>query len=294
MRRRTFLQAAGAAAITAAWGEGVDASPNTNPYLKTIGLQLWTVRNQLKEDLSKTLKAVSEAGYYQVELMRTLDAEPVLAAAKDNGLCVSSAFIDWRTIAQAGKKGVPTFDTILEAAVKHGFRYLVFGYVGKGSRETADQLKVLAERANKAGEKCRAADIQFCYHNHAFEFEKLPGGKSGFEVFQEEFDRELVKFELDVFWAAIGGWDPVKTLLDLKGRVAQVHLKDLAPGYGTIYDESKVPHDAFREVGSGTIDMKAVLKAAQATGVAQCHVEQDQSPDPIKSIAQSVKYLRRL
>jgi sugar phosphate isomerase/epimerase len=218
----------------------------------------------------------------------------MLAAARKVGLAVTSAFIDWRAIALAGQPGVPTFDAILEAGAKLELKYLVFGYVGKGSRETADQLKVLAERANRAGEKCRQANIQFCYHNHAFEFQKLPGGQTGFEVFVAEFDRDLVKFEVDVFWVAIGGLDPLKTIRQLEGRVAQLHLKDLLAGTGTIYDESRVPHEAFKELGNGIIDMAAVLQAGEAAGAAQCHVEQDQSPDPIRSIGQSLKYLREL
>lgn len=262
--------------------------------MKTIGLQLWTVRNQLKEGISKTLQAVADAGYYQAELMRTLDADQYLPAARDAGLQVTSAFIDWRSIAQAGQKDVPAIDAILDAGTKHGFKYLVFGYIGKGSRETIDQFKLMAERANRAGEKCRAAGIQFCYHNHSFEFQKLPGDKTGFEVFVDEFDRELVKFELDVFWVAIGGLCPLKTLGKLKGRVAQVHLKDLAHGTGTIYDESKVPHEAFKELGNGVIGMAAVLDAADQAGVEQCHVEQDQSPNPIASIRESMKHLRGL
>ncbi|MHB8972262.1 MAG: sugar phosphate isomerase/epimerase family protein [Pirellulaceae bacterium] len=127
-----------------------------------------------------------------------------------------------------------------------------------------------------------------------FQFQKLPGGMTGFGVFVQEFDPQLVKFELEVFWAAIGGLDPVTALHRLKGRVAQVHLKDLLKGVGTVYDESKVAPEAFKEVGNGTLDWPGILQACDATGVEQCHVEQDQSPDPVASIGQSLKYLRGL
>ncbi|RMF41204.1 MAG: sugar phosphate isomerase/epimerase, partial [Planctomycetota bacterium] len=95
---------------------------------------------------------------------------------------------------------------------------------------------------------------------------------------------------LDVFWAAIGGWDPVKTLEKLGRRTGQVHLKDLKAGTPIIYDESQVPADAFQEVGDGVIDMDAVMRVATAHGVVQFHVEQDQSPDPLASIRQSRRY----
>ena len=294
MRRRAFLQTTGAAGLATMLSRPLWALPSDSRYLKTIGLQVYTVRSQLEQNIPATFKAIADAGYYQAELMRVVDADRFLPSAHEAGLKVTSAFIDWRAMTSPEQADVPSFDKILDTAVKHGFRYLVFGYIGKGYRESIDQLKLLADRANQAGEKCGKANIQLCYHNHAFEFEKLPGGKTGFEVFIDEFDSQLVKFELDVFWVAIGGHDPVKAIERLKGRVAQVHLKDLLAGTGTIYDESKVPAEAFKECGNGTIDMPAVLKASEAAGVQQCHVEQDQSPDPIASVGQSLKYLRKL
>ena len=292
--RRAFLQTTGAAGLAAILSRPLLAFPSDSRYLKTMGLQVYTVRNQLAKDVPSTIRAIADAGYHQVELMNVADADQYMPIVKDTGMQVTSAFIDWRAMTTPDAEGVPSVDSMIDTSVRHGIRYLVFGYVGKGHRETVDQLKVLAQRANEAGEKCRQANIQYCYHNHSFEFQKLPGGMTGFSVFVQEFDPQLVKFELDVFWAAIGGLDPVKTLNRLKGRVAQVHLKDLLKGVGTIYDESKVAPEAFKEVGNGTLDWPGVLQACEATGVEQCHVEQDQSPDPVASIGQSLKYLRGL
>jgi len=262
--------------------------------MKTLGLQLYTLRNQLAKDVPGTIKAVADAGYYQVELMRVVGDEPIFEAARDHGLRVTSAMFDWKTLVSPDEPGVPSFQETLDAAVEQKLEYLVIPYVGKGHRETADQLKALAGRANRAGEACRKAGIQLCYHHHSFEFAKLPDGATGWEVFVREFDPALVKFEIDVFWAAIGGLDPVATIRGLKGRVAQLHLKDLLKGTPTTHDESKVPKDAFQEVGRGIIDWPAVLAAGQFAGATQCHVEQDQSPDPIASIGQSIRYLKSL
>ena len=152
----------------------------------------------------------------------------------------------------------------------------------------------MAHRANRAGEACRKAGIQLCYHHHSFEFARLPDGATAWDLFVQEFDPALVKFEIDVFWAAIGGLDPVATIRGLKGRVAQLHLKDLLKGTPTMHDESQVPKEAFQEVGHGIVDWPAVLAAGQHAGVTQCHVEQDQSPDPIVSIGQSIRHLKSL
>jgi sugar phosphate isomerase/epimerase len=76
--------------------------------------------------------------------------------------------------------------------------------------------------------------------------------------------------------------------------VAQVHLKDLKPGTPVNWDEAAVPADAFRELGRGSLDLRRILEVCAETGVAQCHVEQDQSPDPLASIAVSLNFLRQL
>lgn len=293
MRRRVFLQTttAGLATLLA---RPLRALPSDSPYVKTIGLQLYTLREQLEKDVPGTLQAVAEAGYYQVELMKVVGGEEVMRAASDAGLKITSAMIDWQTIVTPGQAGVASFAETLDVAAQHQLKYLVIPYIARGHRDTVDQLKAFARRANRAGEACRRAGMQLCYHHHSFEFEKLSGGQSGWDVFVAQFDPELVKFEIDVFWAAIGGMDPVKLIRDLQGRVAQLHLKDLLQGTPTIYDESKVPREAFREVGGGTLDWQSILAAAADTHVAQCHVEQDHSPNPLISIRQSIEHLKKL
>ena len=294
MRRRTFLTSATGAALTMSLGRTLAGLPKDSPYLKTIGLQLWTVRNQMEADEKATLKAVADAGYKQVELMKTLGSDSIVRTAKDLGMNVTSAFIDWQSLGKPSAKKAPSFDKIVDQAKAYGLKHLVFGYIGKGERETVDHFKRHAAAANKAGEKSLKAGIQLSYHNHSFEFAKLKGGKTGFEIFVDEFDAKAVRFELDVFWVKIGGLDPIKTLKKLRGRVAQVHLKDLQSGAKTQHDEGKVPHSAFKELGAGSIDMAEVLKVSAEIGAKQCHVEQDQSPDPLKSIGTSIRHLRKL
>ncbi|MBE2215667.1 MAG: sugar phosphate isomerase/epimerase [Opitutaceae bacterium] len=269
------------------------AGPAGRRYLSTIGLQLWTVRNPMAQNAAATLRAVKDAGYVQVELMNTASAAQIAPLARDVGLQITSSMIDWTSIVTPSAANVPPLSDALATAKAHGLKYLVFGYIGKGHRETVKQMSALAAAANTFGRQCREAGVQLCYHHHSFEFAPLDGGKTtGWDVFVGEFDPALVKFEIDVFWAAIGGLDPVKTLRDLKGRVAQVHLKDLAKGTATEWDEGKVPAGAFKELGQGGLDMRRIIEVCDETGVDQCHVEQDQSPDVLASIVTSAKYLR--
>ncbi|MFK7737148.1 MAG: sugar phosphate isomerase/epimerase family protein [Pirellulaceae bacterium] len=290
MHRRTFTRLAAALPLASALSRPVQAFSPSVPEKNGLGLQLWTVRNQLQEDAAKTLKSVAEAGYKQVELMNVMESSDLVAMAKDNGMKVLSAFINWESIASPSKN-TPSVEEIIAKAKDFGLEYIVFGYIGKNARDTADKIKKIAEATNKAASTAKEAGLKLSYHNHSFEFEKLDGGATAFEIFMERFDSKLVNFELDVFWAAIGGWDPIDTLEKLGKRTGQVHLKDLKANTPTNYDEGTVPEDAFQEVGDGTLDMKKIMQVAIENGVDQFHVEQDQSPDPIESIQQSSKYI---
>jgi sugar phosphate isomerase/epimerase len=202
--------------------------------------------------------------------------------------------IEWQTLVHPGKAGVPSLGQTLDVAAKQQLKFLVIPYVGKEDRQTVDQMKALAQRANRAGHACREAKIQLCYHHHSFEFAQLGGGATGWDILVQECDPELVKFEIDTFWAALGGLDPVKAIRDLGARVAQLHLKDLPAGTAVNYDEGSVPPETFQAVGDGSLDWPAVLAAARTAGVVQCHVEQDHAADPLASIARSIQHLKSL
>jgi sugar phosphate isomerase/epimerase len=293
--RRTLLKTSAAIGTVAAFAKSQNAwaLPESDSFFKNMGLQLWTVRNQMAAHPAATLKAVKDAGYAQVELMDSMDSDILVPLAKEHGLEVTSAFINWSSIGEPNPQNVPTVKAIIDKAHKNGLKHLVFGYIGRGHRETADILKATAERANKAAEECLAAGIQLCYHNHSFEFAKLADGGTGFDVLMDRFDKNM-KFELDVFWVAIGGWDPIETMKKLDGRISQLHLKDLKANTATNHDEGKVPVDAFQEVGNGTLDFAAIIQLGHKIGVQQCHVEQDQSPNPLESIATSHAFLKKL
>jgi len=306
MKRRDFLKTTATAAFSSIVvplvliGEelaesATDAKADMLPYVDDLGLQLWTVRNQMDVDKATTLEAIAEAGYCQIELGAILNQGPIFEIAKDLGLKVNSGFMNWEAIVRMGDQDVPEVSRILEEANKRGVKHLVFGYIAKGFRETETQMKQIAENSNKAAELAKKAGIQMCYHNHSFEFAPITTGQektAGFEIFVSEFDKDLMKFELDVFWAKIGGLDPLETMQRLSGRISQIHLKDLKAGTATNFDEGTVAQDAFQELGDGTIDMKKVLNLAKEIGVAHCHVEQDQSPNPLASIKQSIDFIR--
>ena len=290
MNRRHFLQTSLASFLSVP----AFALEADNPYRKNIGIQLYTLRDQIKADLPGTLKAVAAAGYRQVEPYDAPGANSLemIKVSKDLGMAANSSHFAWESVTDPDKAGVTPFAEVLQKAKDAGLSHLVIPYLHADTRKTADDYKRLAERCNAGAALAKEAGIQLAYHNHQFEFQPLEGGKSGYEVFMAEFSPEM-KFELDVFWVKLGGLDPVELLGKLKGRVSQIHLKDLKPGL-TLPQFGSVPADAFKELGQGIIPMEPIIEAAALAGVAHAHVEQDQSPDPVKSIGMSMDYLKGL
>ena len=279
--RREFLQATSLAAALGAAGSAAQ--------LKTLGVQLYTVRGVLPQKPKETLDAIRKIGFQQAEATYAgLDALwPVLKAS---GLKPVSIHLD-STMVTKGK--ADDLDPVFDQLKKRGFQYAVMPYVPEPERGGIDVIKALAEKFNVAAKKCHAAGMNFCYHNHAFEF-ATEKGATLFQVLLDNTDQKLVGIELDLFWVSVAGLDPAELLQKLSGRVPLVHLKDKEQGTAVMYKES-VPRTAFKEVGSGVMDWPKILRAAAAAKVAHYIVEQDQTPgDPVDSLRQSYGYLSKL
>ena len=279
--RREFLQATSLAAALSAAGRGAQ--------LKTLGVQLYTVRTVLPQKPEETLKAIRDIGYQEVEATYAgLDTLwPVLQAS---GLKPVSIHLDSKLVTQGN---IDDLSPIFDKLKQRGFQYAVFPYLPEPERGGIDVIKGISEKFNRAGEKCRAAGMSFCYHNHAFEF-ATEKGATLFQVMLDNTDKKLVAYEVDVFWVSVAGLDPVEMIQKLSDRVLLLHLKDKAEGTPVMYKES-VPRTAFKEVGNGVVDWPKVLRAAAAAKVAHYFVEQDQTPgDPVDSLRQSFGYLSKL
>ena len=297
MKRRDFIRTSAAAGLSIPFIAPAFGKIN-HPYVDQIGIQLYTVRNLMAEDPQATLKAIKEAGYAQVEGGDPATYDSMMPMLKDLGLTSRSTFFPWPYLtgrwdlveAEGMKPAHSDFAGVVDSAQKLGMDYLVFGYMRKEERQTLDDYHKIAEELNKAGEQCNAAGIKLCYHNHAFEFEPIDG-KVPYDILIDETDADKLHFELDVFWSSLAGHEPIPLMKKLGDRTTLLHLKNKKQGTPLIYDEGTVPVDAFQELDDGVIDIKEILLLAEKNGVEQCFVEQDQSPDPIESITQSVHYL---
>jgi sugar phosphate isomerase/epimerase len=278
LSRRAFFGTAAAA-----------LKPASAKTLDTVGVQLYTVRSVLPDKPAETLQALDEIGYREAEAVQAgLDKIwPMLVKTR---LKPVSIHVDQAVFAEGREADL---DAAIADAKRRGFAYFVYPYMPPAQRNGIAGIRRLAERLNRAGEKCRAAGMRLCYHNHAFEFDPKEG-KMPIEVLMQETAKDVVGLELDIFWVKVAGHDPVAMLKQYSGRVQLLHLKNVAPGTEVRYNES-VPKTAFQEVGAGVLDIPAILRAAEAAGVKHWFVEQDQTPgDPVESLRQSFNYLKTL
>jgi sugar phosphate isomerase/epimerase len=282
LSRRTFLARTGAVASLAK--VGFARNPLTQ---RNLGVQLYTVRNIISNDPAAVLKSVQDIGYIEVEPTYA-NLHEIWPALKQTRLKPVSVHIDFSIYKEGGSK----LDSALADVKQRGFEYAVVPYVPVDQRGGMDVFKSLAQMLNTSGQRAKANGLKLCYHNHAFEYEPLTGGTLGLDILMNETEKDLVSLELDIFWASVAGHNPVDLLKQYSGRIPLLHLKDKAAGLATQYNE-KVPPETFKEIGNGSIDIPAVLTAANSAGVRHYFVEQDQtSGDPIASLRQSYTYLK--
>ena len=278
--RRQFLQAASFAALSATAARAAQ--------LKSIGVQLYTVRTVLPQNPAETLNAIRAIGYQEIEATWA-NFDRLWPLVQASGLRAVSMHVDNKLMTRS----VDEMSRVVDQLKAWGFQYAVHPYVPQEDRGGPDVMKAMADKLNLFGEKCHAAGLQAAYHNHAFE-SATAGNQTLFQVLIDNTDKKLVGFEIDCFWISVAGNDPVEFIKKLSGRVPLLHLKDKAQGTEQRFNES-VPRTAFKEVGNGVLDWPAILRAASAAGVQHYFVEQDQTPgDPLESIRQSYNYLSKL
>jgi sugar phosphate isomerase/epimerase len=289
MNRRTFLETA--STVTAAtlltsrmgWAAG-------DHKIDKVGLQLYTVRDRMKDDFDGTIAKVAQIGYKEVEFAgyfgRT--GQQVRAACDKNGLAAVATHVQYDELDDK-------FPAVVETSKTIGLEYIVCPWIPEELRKSPDIWKQAAAKFNHCGELSKKAGMQFAYHNHWFEF--LPvDGKLPYDQLLKECDGNLVKMEMDLCWITAAGGDPLKYFNLYPGRFPLVHVKDLktlpritaggAQNYGDTVD--------LTEVGSGLIDWKRIFAQSEKAGIKHYIVEHDHPKQPFDSIAKSYDYLNKL
>ncbi len=241
--------------------------------MERIGVQLYTVREEMARDAAATLSAVAAAGYVEVETAGTgnLSTAQFAAALAENGLTAPAAHVPVNLLDENP-------DGLLEAAETIGYRYLVVPWIPPEMR-TLEGYRKLAATLNRFGETSARAGVQTCYHNHDFEFATVDGVLP-MQYLLDACDPRLVRFELDLYWATHAGADVRGLLAAQPERFPLCHVKDRAAN-GDMVD-----------VGDGEIDFPALFAAG--SGLAHYFVEHDRPAKPMESVRRSAAALKAI
>jgi sugar phosphate isomerase/epimerase len=251
------------------------------PHVQCAALQLYTVRDLTAKDFAGTMKKVADVGYKFVELAgygNLKDAKSARKALDDAGLkaCSGHYAIDLL------EKNV---EQVIADAEALGIDTVVCPFLPEDRRKDAKGYEATAKVLQDAGSQLHGHGLILCYHNHNFEFQKF-GGKTGLEIIFDNTAPHLLAAEIDVYWVKNAGFDPVEQINKLGERVRLLHLKDITDG-----SEKK-----FAPVGTGALDFKSILAAAEKNGVRWGIVEQDQTYGvaPLDAIKTSLENLKKL
>ena len=317
LNRREFIKTSAASATgTIFTSSSLMAATYKNSKIENIGLQLWSIAKTLEKDFTGTLQMVSHIGYKELEFFGPYP----FSTEKDKASW--SAITGMVGFSQSGyfnhspkqlkeildRKGLRTpamhvgLDTLrnklnetAEAAHILGQQYAGIASIPEEERRTLDDYKRIADEFNVIGEKAKALDLRFYYHNHGYGLKEMEG-KVPFELILERTDPALVYLEMDIFWTTAGGADPLKYLDNNAGRYKLMHVKDMKKqvrfsGNGSNPQQWIELFPYITDAGSGVLDLKTILSHAKKSGVEHFIVENDVIVNPKESLKKGYKYV---
>jgi len=280
--RRNFLLGAAAMSLT-----GPGFAQRSIP----LGLQMYTVRNDLAKDFDGTAKKVRAIGIRHVQANLTQSGK----SSKDQRKLYDSLGISWESIHAGGDGLRGGLDATIAEAKSVGIKNITCSSplypTERGSLmagPSVDDWKKNADAFNKIGTACKAAGLTFAYHNHNVEFRKV-GDVVPYDLLLQQTDPALVQMEMDIGWVVAGGADPVAYLTKYPNRYYSLHIKDLK--------NQGIPNTNMKMIsaiiGKGIVDWKKVLPAAHKTRVERAflEIEEPYDPSPLEMVKQSYDFL---
>jgi sugar phosphate isomerase/epimerase len=285
LNRRQFLHLGGMGLLGASMPlAGLAAARPPVGLPGKLAVQLYTVRNQINQDLPGTLKRVSAIGFDSVETAFWPAGTSVQQAAgylRDAGLSVSSAHVE-----------LPIGDNkqiMLDTAAAYGCKKMIWhGWPEDKRYSSLEGTLELVGIYNEAGKFARAHGLEFGLHNHWWEYRNKVGGRFVYEVLLEQLDKEIF-FEVDTYWVKVAGQDPATIVKRLGSRAPLLHIKD---GPAKWSDSLPLDNpDPMTAVGKGSQNFPAIVKAA-AGNTQWMIVEMDKTAgDVFEALQQSRDYL---
>ena len=276
--RRHFIKETGLFALGAVAAPSI-LRASSGSKLTSIGLQLYTVRDQMMEDAIGTLKRVAKIGFKELESSGSdkgsyfgLSPKEFRKVVTDLGMNVRSGHVH---INDQWQKTV-------EAAAEAGQSYLVCSSL-PSEGQTIENYQKNADIFNKAGEDSKKMNITLGYHNHEVEFEKVDG-QILYDILLDRTDPEKVIMQMDLGWVVMAGHDPIKYFDKYPGRFPLWHLKDM--------DKVKMHSTEF---GKGQVDIPGLLSQKKKSGMKYFFVEQEEySNNAWESVKYDYDYLVKL
>ena len=252
-----------------------------------IGLQLYSLREMFKTDVTGALAKIKSWNIHEIEGGGTygLPVEEYKKMLAANNLKMIAVGVDFDQLSKNPQAAI-------DEAKSFGSKYVVCYWIPhKADDFTIDDIKKAADVFNTAGKIFHENGLSFCYHPHGYEFRPYENGTL-FDYLVAHTDAKYCNFEMDVFWVKQPGQDPVALMEKYPKRFLMLHLKDRKPGTegnqnGRADDESNVV------LGQGDVNIAAVMKAAKKIGIKHYFIE-DESPRPLEQIPQSLAYLKQL
>ena len=240
-----------------------------------VGLQLYTLRQEMAADFEGTLQKVAELGYKEMQFAGYYGRSPqqVRDLLQQLGLSSPAAHVGLNLIREDLRKQI-------DIALEIGQSYIVVPSVPQDERRVS-HFEDHAKALNEAGERCKEAGLKLAYHNHSFEFESQ-GGRTGYGQLLNLTDPELVSFELDLYWAVNANINPVTLFRDNPGRFPMVHVKD------------RDSAGEMTDVGRGEIDFAEIFSHSEIAGIKHYFVEHDFPEDGLDSVAYSINSLNKI
>jgi sugar phosphate isomerase/epimerase len=285
IKRREFIKttaAAGTGLLLSSYLPACKSTSISKDVRDNFGLQLYTLRDVLPNNPKDVLTQVASYGYKQIEsfegqkgMFWGMTNTEFKKLMDDLGMKIVSSHCNINT----------DFDRKAAEAAEIGMRYLICPYLGP--QKKIDDFKKFAETFNQRGETCKKNGIKFAYHNHDYGFVPLEGQMPQ-DVLMQNTDKNLVDFEMDIYWVVTAGQDPIAWIDKYPGRFKLSHIKDRKKG------ASASQRDVSVDLGTGSIDFKSILKEAGKKGMEYYIVEQEayENTTPLAAAKADADYLK--
>jgi len=265
----------------------VGAKKNKQLFPEMPGMVSFTYRNSFAKDVAATLDTLKIMGVKDMEFSSLFGktAAEIRKMLDDRGMYCSSYGIGYLDLVNKTRE----VGSDAKALGAKFVRVAMIPHKGSFSLEIAQKA---VEDFNKAGKILKDEfGITFCYHNHGYEFSPHENGTL-MDYLIQKTDPKYVSFEIDILWTFFPGFDPAELISKYPKRFKLLHLKDLRKGVeGNLSGNTPKENDVA--LGTGQLDIPAILKAAKKAGIKHYYIE-DESPVYYKQVPQSITYLKSL